>query len=122
MAATDAVEELEVAVDGLAGAGEAEGDAGVGAVLELHLVEEEGGVAGGALGAGDRGAGHRRDEDLGLDAGDGDVGGNGGLRGEHAAGSEGDVGVEADALLERAHLVDDAVQIDGVDRAAARER
>ena len=107
MGAARAVEEVEVGVDGLAVAGEADGQA------PLHAVEEEGLVAVDPGGALHLLAGAGRDEHLGLHPGDLHVGRVGHRGGHHAVFDEEDIGVELGAFVARAHQVDDAVEADG---------
>ena len=100
------VEEVEVRVDRLAAAREADREP------PRHRVEEERAVALGAVGAPHRLARPRRHEDLRLDARDGDVRAHRRLRRQHAAARQRHVRGEAHALLHGAQLVDDAVEVD----------
>ena len=109
MGAAGAVDELEVEVDGVAVAAEADGD-----LLVAHLVEVERFVALLAGGAVDRGAGHRRDVDLGLDPGDRDLGDLGDLGRQRALLDEEHVGREPCALVDGLDVGDDAGDLDGL--------
>ena len=100
------VEEVEVRVDRLAAAREADREP------PRHRVEEERAVALCAVGAPHRLARPRRHEDLRLDARDGDVRAHRRLRRQHAAACQRHVRGEAHALLHGAQLVDDAVEVD----------
>ena len=106
--AAGAVEELEVEVQRLVTMIDADGELG------LHLIEVERLVALRSLGAVHRGAGQRRHEDLGLDAGREDLGDLARLRGEDAVLDEEHVGVEACALVASLDLADDAGDRDGL--------
>ena len=101
-----AVEEVEVRVDRLPAAREADREP------PRHRVEEERAVALGAVGAPNRLAGPRRHEDLRLDARDRDVRAHRRLRRQHAAARQRHIRGEAHALLHGAQLVDDAVEVD----------
>ena len=107
MGAARAVEEVEVGVDRLAVAGEADGQA------PLHAVEEEGLVAVDSRRALHLLAGARGHEDLGLHAGHLHVGRVGHRGGHHPVFDEKHIGVELGPFVACPHQVDDAVEADG---------
>ena len=102
MRAAGAVDELEIDVDGLAVTAEPNRD-----LLVAHLVEVERRVALLPGRPGDRGTGHRRHVDLGLDPGDGDLRDLGDLRWQRTLLDQENVRGEACAFVHRLDVRDD---------------